>query len=120
MPDPRQAYLQAMMGGGGVAQAPPVPQAPPMPAPVAPQDPMSDPAKEQEFIEEMTVDQDPTSQDADNYYADPELFDKEPQKGDKVNITMKVQSLGSKIGLTPLDVEYISDEEDESEDDDNY
>lgn len=73
---------------------------------------------------DMEQDEDPTTQDGNNFFLDPEMWPMGKwKKGQVVTVKARVESLGSKIGLTPLEVEYNNpdensqDSEDDSEDD---
>lgn len=63
-------------------------------------------------------DKDPRSQQGDTFFIDPALLHEEHKcrKGDEIMVKARVQSVGSKIALTPLEVSYDNMKEDEDED----
>lgn len=74
-----------------------------------------------DLLTDMQTDEDPTTQEGDTFFLDPEMWPMGKwKKGQTVTVRAKVNSLGSKIGLTPLEVEYNNPDtegRDSSEDD---
>jgi len=68
----------------------------------------------------MDEEEDPRSQQEDDIFLDPELFDEvgKPKKGEEVLVRVKIKSVGSKIAAEIIEVEPDDeDEEDEGEED---
>lgn len=102
--DMRALYAAALSGQGGGApeMGGPEGQMPPEPS-VLPRTP---------------EDKDPRSQQGDTFFVDPALLheQKKCRKGDELMIRARVQSVGSKIALTPLEVMYDNAKGEEDED----
>lgn len=77
------------------------------------EDATTDPALMREDLEE---DVDPTTQDGDTIFLDPEMVGESLKKGQQITLNCTVKSIGSKIGLTPVGVESINTATDEDED----
>jgi len=102
----RAAYMDALqgMGGGG--------------GPETPQSELME-MEEGAVASEFDKDVDPTSQEGETFFVDPDMLPGECKKGQKVIVHATVTSKGSKIGLTPSEIEYNNSDDDE-EDQEEY
>lgn len=104
MPSAKDAFLEALGGGG------------PKQAPADLQMESDDTLAPMELIEESQEDMDPTTQEGDTIFLDPEMFAKKPKKGQEFDLRVRVEGIGSKISLTPLEVSDTPSDENEEED----
>lgn len=73
----------------------------------------------QDLRADMDTDEDPTTQEGDDFFLDPETWPLDKwKKGQMVTVRARVQSIGSKIGLTPVAVEYDNSDEDSQDSED--
>lgn len=73
------------------------------------------------LLEEMNEDIDPTTQDGDVFFLDPDMWPEGKwKKGQTITVKARVESIGSKIGLTPVEVDYnMADENDQDSEEDS-
>lgn len=103
--DMRALYAAALGAGPG--------------GPAMPGGPAGDSSRpEPSVLPRTPEDKDPRSQQGDTFFVDPAMLheDHKCRKGDELMVRARVQSVGSKIALTPLEISYDNAKEDEDED----